>query len=235
MTLVLHRGAELVPYEQLCAVKTPEPTETHVPVAHHEIVELMRYTLGFYKHDIVEEAHGLMPDGSDYFGLLTLKSPYGDYTDMCGIRNSHSKRFPIGIAFGSRTFICDNLAMVAEHVIRRKHTPRAKRDLPGLLAEVVEPLQVQRQVQHDKIQRYKATDVTDERADQAIMRLYRDEVIGVQAIADMVREWDTPTHDHGPKTAYRLFNAATFTLTGKVMEKPRLTQRLHHVIDEVCA
>ena len=38
----------------------------------------------------------------------------------------------------------------------------------------------------------------------------------------------------GNKTAWRLFNAATFALAGKVAEKPDLTKRLHQVIDGVC-
>jgi hypothetical protein len=234
MTLCLHRGAELVPYEQLAAVKMPEATVSHVPVGHHEIVELMRYTLGFYSHQIVEEAHALTPDGQEYFGLMTLKSEYGDYTDTCGLRNSHSKRFPIGIAFGSRTFVCDNLSFIGEHVVRRKHTAKAKRDLPGLLAEIVEPLQLQRRAQFDKIQLYKGTALTDSLADQAMMAMYRAQVIGVTAIADMVREWETPSHDWGGKTAFRLFNCATFVLTGKTLEKPQLTRQLHQVIDGTC-
>lgn len=234
MTLILHKGAELVHYDQLSAVKMPDATPSHVPVGHHEIVELMRYTLGFYKHTIIEEAHALTPGGQEYFGLLTLKSDYGDYVDTCGLRNSHSKRFPIGIAFGSRTLVCDNTAFSSDHVVRRKHTPKAKRDLPGLLAEIVEPLQLQRQVQFDKLQLYKATELSDQRADAAMMQMYRSQVIGVTAIADMVREWEQPSHDWGSKTAFRLFNCATFVLTGKTMEKPRLTQQLHQVIDGVC-
>jgi hypothetical protein len=36
MTLMLNSGAS--------AVNTPAPTDTHVPVLHHEIVELVRFT-----------------------------------------------------------------------------------------------------------------------------------------------------------------------------------------------
>jgi hypothetical protein len=38
----------------------------------------------------------------------------------------------------------------------------------------------------------------------------------------------------GDKTAWRLFNAATFALAGKVAERPALTQRLHEVLYGVC-
>src|SRR5262249_50717808 len=135
MSLIIHAGAEPVTYDELRAVKTPHGTETHVPVPHHEIVELMRYTLGFYQHEIADEHHALPTDGARYFGGLSLRSFYGDYTDMLGLRNSHDKSLPIGIAFGSRVFVCDNLAFSADHIIKRKHTVKAKRELPGLLAD----------------------------------------------------------------------------------------------------
>src|SRR3954466_3250288 len=100
MTLVLHAGANPVSYDELRQVPTPEGTSTHVPIPHHELVELVRYTLGFFGHDIAEEAHAVTTDGTRYFGLMSLRSPYGDYTDTLGLRNSHDKSFPIGIAFG---------------------------------------------------------------------------------------------------------------------------------------
>jgi hypothetical protein len=68
--------------------------------------------------------------GARYFGLLMLRPPYGDYGDLVGLWNSHNKSFPIGIAFCSRVFVCDNLAFIGDHVIKRKHTFKAKRELP---------------------------------------------------------------------------------------------------------
>src|SRR6185312_16820177 len=100
MSLMLHAGGKSVTYDDLRAVALPAATESHLPVAHHEIVELVRYTLGFFGHEITEEAHAITEDGARYFGLMTLKSPYADYTDTLGLRNSHDKTFPIGIAYG---------------------------------------------------------------------------------------------------------------------------------------
>jgi hypothetical protein len=233
MSLILHTGANALSYDDLRAVQTPDGTDTHIPVPHHEIVELMRYTLGFYGHEIVEEHHALTPDGARYFGVLSLRSPYGDYTDTVGLRNSHDKSFPIGIAFGSRVFVCDNLAFIGDHVIRRKHTVKAKRELPGLVTEIVQPLQAQRIAQSHKLLRYQETPLTDRDADHAIMAMYRDDIIGVQAIAHVVKAYEEPPHDWGDKTVWRLFNATTFALAGKVAENPGLTKRLHQVIDGV--
>jgi hypothetical protein len=231
---MIHAGAQPVTYDELRAATTPTGTDTHIPVPHHEIVELMRYTLGFYGHEIAEEDHAITEDGSRYFGMMTLRSPYGNYGDLVGLRNSHDKSFPIGIAFGSRVFVCDNLAFIGDHVIKRKHTVNAKRELPGLVTEIIAPLQQQRIAQNQKLVTYQKTPLTDAQADHAIMDMYRQDVIGVQRIADVLRVWEHPEHDYGGPTAWRLFNAATYALAGKIAEKPDLTKRLHQVIDGVC-
>jgi hypothetical protein len=231
---MLHSGANAVTYDALRAVNTPAPTDTHVPVPHHEIVELMRFTLGFHQHEIAEEHHAITPDGARYFGIMCLRSPYGEYTDMLGLRNSHDKSLPIGIAFGSRVFVCDNLAFSADHVIRRKHTIKAKRELPALLADIIQPLKDQRQAQNQRLLTYQGAALSDQQADHAIMQMYRKDVIGVQAIGHVLKAYDEPPHDWGGRTAWRLFNAATFALAGKVTERPQITSDLHTVIDGVC-
>jgi hypothetical protein len=78
--------------------------------------------VGMYGHEVTDEHHGVTPDGARYFGLLSLRSTYTGYEDTVGLRNSHDKSFPVGIAFGSRVFVCDNTAFIADHVISRLHT-----------------------------------------------------------------------------------------------------------------
>lgn len=234
MTLMLHTGGEAITYGDLRHLETPAPTTSHVPIPHHAVVDMVRYALGFFGHELLEEHHAVTPDGMNYFAVLSLKSPYGDYTDMVGLRNSHKKQFPIGIAIGSRVFVCDNLAFHADHVIRRKHTANAKRDLPGLVSEVIEPLYLARQAQADRIGAYKAVALPDALADQAIMAMYRQEVINLTRIAEVLDAYEHPPHDWGDKTPWRLFNAATFTLAGKVAENPTTTRKLHKVIDGIC-
>ena len=235
MTLMLHVNAKDIDYDGLRELETPAATPSHVPIPHFRVVDLMRTTLGMYGHEIVGEHHGTTEDGLRYFGLLSLKSAYTGYEDTVGLRNSHDKSFPVGIGFGSRVFICDNLAFSADTVIKRKHTANLKRDLPGIIGEVIEPLALHREAQHRTIERYRHTELSEELADHAIMRMYRDGIIGVQRIADVLREWQEPTHEEwGGWTAWRLFNAATFALSGRVIENPNATPKLHKVIDGVC-
>src|SRR5690242_3423077 len=100
----LHSGGELVEYQALRELDTPPATPTHVPVEHHRLVDLVRSTLNMFGHEITEEYHALDAGGARYFGLMELRSPYTGYTDTLGLRNSHDKRFPIGISFGSKVF-----------------------------------------------------------------------------------------------------------------------------------
>jgi len=134
-------------------------------------------------------------------------------------------------------FCCDNMSLMADHVIRRKHTANAKRDLPGLIAEVVEPLADARDRQQRVFNVYRETQLTPELADHAILEMYRNGVINLQRIGDVQTEWQEPSFEElrecGP-TAWRLFNAVTFVLNGRILGEPKHTQELHRIIDGVC-
>src|SRR5689334_6858719 len=135
--LNLHSGGELISLADLERVPIPAATATHHPLPHIELVRMVKYALGYFGHEVVEEAHAIDKDGARYFGLLSLRSEYGDYADTVGLRNSSDKTFPIGISMGAAVFVCSNLSFCGDHVIRRRHTPGAKKDLPGLVASVV--------------------------------------------------------------------------------------------------
>ena len=235
MTLLLHAGAKDADYDTLRTLDTPAPTATHVPIPHFRVVDMVKHTLAFYGHEVTEEHYGVTEDGMRFFGLLSLRSSYGDYEDTVAMRNSHDKKFPVGIGFGGRVFCCDNLSFIADHIIRRKHTANAKRDLPGLVGELVEPLALQRERQHQAFLRYQETQLSEAQANDAIMTMFRHGVINVQRIADVIEQWDYPAYlEWGDRTAWRLFNATTSALAGKVVENADLTPRLHRIIDGVC-
>jgi len=234
MGLMLHAGATPVDYAGLREFATPAPTDTHYPIPHFSVVDYVKLSLSFFGHEVVQEDYGITEDGSRFFGVLSLKSPYGDYCDQVGLRNSHDKSFPVGVSFGSRVFTCDNLAFTGEHVIRRRHTPKIKRELPGLIAEIIEPLAEARKRTALTYDRFKATELDERNADNLIMTMFRKDIIGVTRIGDVARAYDEPPHDWGDKTAWRMFNAATYALTGRVVENPKTTGLLHDVIEGTC-
>jgi hypothetical protein len=58
----------------------------------------------------------------------------------------------------------------------------------------------------------------------------------VTRIADVVREWEEPSFEEfqHDRSAWRLFNATTFALNGRIVENSSMTPRLHKIIDGVC-
>jgi len=235
MTLMLHAGATALDYDGLRQLETPAATATHVPIAHFRCVDLLKTTLGMYGHEVTDEHHGVTPDGMKYFGLISLRSTYTGYEDTVGLRNSHDRSFPVGIGFGSRVFVCDNMAFMADHVIKRKHTANLKRDLPGIVGELIEPLALHREAQASVFRKYRTTALTDQQADHAILDLYREGVINIQRVPDVMAQFAEPMHEEwGDHTAWTLFNAVTFALNGRVIENPQATPKLHRIIDGVC-
>lgn len=234
MTLMLHSGAERLDYDGLRQLETPPATSTHVPIPHFRLVDMVVHSLAYFGHEVTDQHHGVTPDGMRYFGVLSLKSPYTNYCDQIGLRNSHDRSLPVGIAFGSQVFVCDNLAFSADHVIRTKHTAKLKLRLPGLVGELIEPIADQREAQHKVLTRFQGTALTAQLVDHAIMGMYREGIINLQRIPEVIEQWERPAHEWGPETAWRLFNAATFVLTGRVAENPSVTTKLHRVIDGVC-
>ena len=235
MTLCLHAGAENIDYDGLRQLETPQGTATHVPIPHFRVVDLIKTTLGMFGHQVTEEHYGVTEDGGRFFGLISLRSAYTGYEDTVGLRNSHDKSFPVGIGFGSRVFVCDNMAFMADHVIKRKHTANLKRELPGIVGELIEPLAIHRERQAKTIGHYKTSMLTDQLADHAILQLYREGVLNIQRVPEVLKEWHEPTYpDLEEPSAWRLFNAVTHTLRGRVMDNPQATPKLHQVIDGVC-
>ena len=235
MTLLLHAGAQDADYDRLRALDTPAPTATHMPIPHFRVVDMLKHTLAFYGHEVTDEHYGVTEDGMRFFGLLSLRSTYGGYEDTVAVRNSHDKKFPVGIGFGGRVFCCDNLSFIADHIIRRKHTANARRDLPALVGELVEPLALQRERQHRTFLRYQETLLSETQANDAIMTMFRHGVINVQRIAEVIDQWEDPAYlEWGDRTAWRLFNATTYVLAGKLVENSDLAPRLHTIIDGVC-
>src|SRR5436190_710184 len=228
MTLMLHRGAAAIDYNGLRELQTPPATQSHVPIPHFRVVDLVKTAVGMYGHEVIGEHHGITEDGSRYFGLLSLRSPYTNYEDTVALRNSHDKSFPVGIGFGSRVFVCDNLAFLADTTIKRKHTANLKRDLPGIIGEIIEPLALKREAQGRTFERYRQTMLTDQQADHAVLNMYRAAIVNLQRIPNVLKEWQEPTFEgFNERNAWRLFNAATYSLTGRVVENPDATPRLH--------
>lgn len=235
--LCLHAGAALVDRDAVNAVATPEPTVSEKnrlwqPVAHGAVIDAVEHSIVGSGLSIADRAFALTKDGARLFGLITLASDKPDYAVTIGLRNSHDKSFPVGLALGSRVFVCDNLAFSSDVNIASRHTRFIYDRLPRLVADGVAQLVAHRANQERRIECYKDLEIRGQaHLHDLVLRAYRAQAIPAQAIPKVIEEFESPRHpEFVAPTGWSLFNAATETLK-EYGDLQKRTQRLHGIID----
>lgn len=235
--LMLHAGASAATLEQVAEVVTPAAEKGWQPIAHIDVVNLVRTTLEARHLTVQSQGFALWQNGMRMFGVLELRNGENasDYALTIGVRNSHDKSFAAGAALGSKVFVCDNLAFSGEITFARKHTVNIARDLPQLVSAAIGRLVDLRGWQDKRIAAYKEFELTDALAHDIIVRSLDRRVIGPIKLVDVLEEYRKPRHqEFAPRTAWSLFNAFTENAKGGVRQLTARTQALHGLLDEVC-
>jgi hypothetical protein len=220
--------------EEVMDIPTPWPTDTWTPIAHIALVTDVEQTLRTNGLVVGNQAHSLSHDGARYFGLMEIQRSESDedYCWVLGLRNSHDKTFPAGIAAGAQVLVCDNLSFSGEVKLARKHTRFITRDLPRLVQSAVGKLMDRWYHQDDRIGTYKLSDLDDRTAHDLVIRACDVGVVPNRTIPEVLREWRQPRHDDfEPRNVWSLFNAFTEALKGNLIELPRRTEALHGLLD----
>ena len=233
--LCLHCGAHEVQRNQVATVTTPDPTDTWVPIPHHQLIQTVETTLKATNLRVGTQAHSVSHEGQRYFGLMEIigKSSSDDYCCILGLRNSHDKTFPAGIVAGASVFVCDNLSFSGEVKFARKHTRFILRDLPQLTERAIGLLMAKWHDQDKRISAYKEAEIEDSDAHDLIIRACDVGVCSNRGIPHVLHEWREPKHDaFEQRNVWSLFNAFTEALKdGTLAELPKRTEALHGLLD----
>src|SRR5205085_7244953 len=89
-----------------------------------------------------------------------------------GLRNSTDQTLPMGFAGGSRVFVCDNMAMASELLVKRKHTRFGQTRFADAITQAVASLAAFQETEASRIRRMAETEVATERAESLILRAY---------------------------------------------------------------
>lgn len=156
-----------------------------------------------------------------------------DFGVVIGLRNSHDKSFPAGLALGSRVFCCDNLSFSGEITLARKHTRFIWRDLPGLVQRAAGRLGDLRHLQAKRIDAYKAAPLVNEaKVHDLVVRAVYARALPATSIMQVVNEWRRPRHDEfHSRTVWSLFNSFTEVLKGSLHLLASRSQALHGLFD----
>ena len=243
MSLLVHCGAERTAWEDLTKVKTPDPTNTHVPIPHHNFVEMVREALPENGFQVVQEEHALSKDGQSYFGVIKIEDPefpsgLDGFSRVIGLRNSHNKRIAAGLVSGSQVFVCDNMAFSGEVQLTHKHTSQVQAALPRLVADAILGLKPLLNAERQRVKAYRAHDLgtgQEYEVDHLLMEMLRRDAVSSSQIGKAWDNWINPPHpEFEERSLWSLFNAVTEAHKGTGMRTLFLRSlSLHKMCDEI--
>lgn len=226
-------------YASLAYLPTPPNTDTHFPIPHKSLVDLVTNKVKNIGYTIDEERFGIDSHG-DLFGVMTLSREdqnNGTFKNVVGLRNSHCKRFSAALAAGSSVMVCDNLSFSGEIEVGHKHTKNIMDKLPGRIDGMVQDIQTNWIGQAHRFDGYANTALEESDMFEIVGRAIDNEAVLPSNSKMVIDEYRYPSHEEfNRKDGWCLFNAFTEVLKRSPSQQALQdrTIRLHSVFDEFC-
>jgi len=225
-TLMLHCGAKLATWQEVCDAPLPEATSSYSPVPYKDMVEMTRERC-FKEFGVDEEdqfwEHGLQytKGGTRYFGVCRLHMEEAQKWGLAiALRGSTDYTTTLALGIGGSVFCCDNLAMSADSVMTsRKHTGNAYEDFRTMLYMGIASSVSKFDDMSKELTQMSEVGCSTDRGYELIGRAMGNNVLAIQEASTAVREWRAPSHEEfEDRTVYSLYNA--FTEAAKKTRQP---------------
>lgn len=208
-SLVVHAGGRRVTRDELALLPTPQSTDTHKIVPHHEVINQLEEALSFRHIQIVKGDYAIARDGARLFSLLEVNADYEGIRFAIALRNAHDKSMTLAMTAGYRVFICDNMAMSGDFKpLAAKHTRNF--NLIDALSVGVDRLQRSWQPLRERVDfmRNKVLPITTAQA--LIYRAFTEGRFPVRLLKSVHRQYFEPQYEEfKPRTVWSLSNAFT--------------------------
>ena len=218
MTFIYNpKNEALLDRNQLASVVTPDPIgRFHRPVDYSDFVTMIDNKLVDHEIEIVKEQFAVKHDGSQFFGMMEVTTPFMDGSDWSfniGIRGSHDGRVSRGITFGSNVLVCSNLCFHGDlGVFRTRQTLNVMDRLPPMIDEAIAKIPNMAKENVARFDGYRSTRMTESEGNNALVYMHRKNILSANQLSTALNEWIEPTyeaHNEDGATLWRLFNAAT--------------------------
>ena len=215
MSLLLHRGAQDIEYDDLKEIPIPKETSSYKPVTHHELADKLKtMTLDLmpeYAH--AQSQYGVTREGQKLFGLHTFQNGDQELGFSVGFRNSYDRSLSVAVALGAQVFVCDNLMLTGDLTVLRKHTSNVMTDIDGLaLSAIYRSRSAFNQIKADA-ETMKGIPMSDDEAYRMLGLVYGRGIITPRQIPVVKSEWETPSHDaFEDRNLWSFYNAVTESL-----------------------
>lgn len=252
--MTLHCGGFTATEGEIAGIDPPAATKTYCPIPHVELINRVKDLLPRFSLGIEKEKYALANEGQRMFGVIScsptsaasaLHRYLGDMPVQLaiGMRNSYDQSFSATLLAGSRVWLCDNLSMSADVVVKRKHTAKAWDDLDFIVFDMMrqvealfpQELKLYEEMMGCKLSRVGADHILLEAARKRAIpftRLPQVDELYTKGDAEIAHA-QKPFRELFPEnTAWRLFNA--FTEVYKSRHPAQLmdeSKRLHTLFD----
>jgi len=210
--MMLHCGAENVTRQMVEAVPVPRATRSWKPVPYGQAIDFLHHTIE-RKLDlpIASESYGLNKVGDQMFGLITLKTGSDESGLSIGMRQSYNKSLALGLAVGSKVFVCDNLCFSGSAFkVLRKNTTNVWRDFKELVkAQVATALGHYESIQIET-QKLKEISCSERRGFSFLGVMLGEGVLTPTQATVAFGDWKKPRHqEFADRNLWGLYNAVT--------------------------
>jgi hypothetical protein len=233
--LNLHSGGQLVTYDELKEVKTPQPEGRWFPIGHATVLDTVKSTLGEAGFEVRDQKLALDHDGARFFGTLDLGTVLVPGVSLAvGIRNSTDRSLSQGFVAGNRVFVCSNMSFRSDLLVSRKHTRHGQARFSDAIAQAVVALGHFKTIEAKRIRQFMETEVSNDLADALLLRGYERGIISTHQLPHVIKEWRDPTYvEFKDRTLWSLFNCVTTILGQKTRPAKQavLTMRLNSLLE----
>ena len=233
--LLMHTAdGKYVSLDELRNIPIPPETPTYKPVSHYDLATNLAEVSGSLLRgfELERTQYGLAREGNQLFGVHTYRNGSDSMGLSVGFRNSYDKSMSVGIAVGASVFVCDNLSLVGEISIMRKHTQFVHRDLEELAITTLYRSQHNFTRIVEDSEEMQGQYLSDNDAYRLLGLLYGNGIITPRQIPVVKKEWLTPSHEEfEDRSTWSFYNAVTEAL--KTSPPNRIMERhiaLHNLL-----
>jgi len=161
---------------------------------------MVQAKLGEFGWNITDFDAGVSHAGKRAFWLMDIDTMQGRgsshdlFSLSIGGRTCWDKTYASGIAGGDHTFVCDNLMLVGEFKLNRKHTTYNLRDLPGLVHDVISRLSSRFHILIERNQRYMERIISIPQAENLIFEAFDRGAVSKSKVTDVRNQFISPKH-----------------------------------------
>jgi hypothetical protein len=229
--------------KDIASIPVPAATDTYCPVAQSELWDSVQRAFTTYGYRIDGELHQVHRKKPLFVSSMDVH--HDRISDMGGsvkwtvaVMNSYDKSCSARIIFGGRVFVCSNGLIIADRVLRTKHTTHVWDRLPALIASAADAFEAEVNKYQEEQNRLKEVVTTTADLSVFTVNIARQGILPKSKMLDFYEEVCNPSFDYGTKPLSLWNYQAAFTHLAKTMnpvERPRAVMSFDKAVRDVYA